>query len=113
MKLKLTKAEMIELDVIMDVVIEDVTLKQEGSILHLLLIAIFERFHLQIITRLLILRNRYNFTIEPATALAFLLYFKNANLNPEKFADNLILKLINQIHQKYGNKNCISHDLLA
>jgi len=105
MKLKLTKAEMQELELIIDNALDNLVVKQDGTIEMLLIQVIFEKFYAFIVKKLFILKKHYTFDMDAIYAFSFLLFFKNATLNPKKFSDNLILKLINQIQKKYGIQN--------
>ena len=99
MKLKLTKAEMQALEAWLSIVVSSGT---PNGLRNKLLVAIMIKFYEKVAKSLVSTKKNYTMKLDDATCIAFVLLFLPAHFNPVHFADNLMLKLINQFQQHYA-----------
>ena len=100
MKLKLTKAEMQAFEQVLS---EYLDVVKPSTITEKLLVAILVKLYQKIAKALVVLQPKYSLKLDDVTALAIAAEFIQWQLTPADFTDNLLLKLVNKIHQHYSS----------
>lgn len=98
MSIKLTKAEVQALELLLGQLIQFTHVDMGDK----LLICILTAFYKRLVVKLLDIKPRYSIKMDEQTELAFFVYFDGEDCDPTNFTDNLVKKISDQIQKKYA-----------
>jgi hypothetical protein len=101
MKIKLTKSELMALyTVFHSLVFQGNPTTMEIRLLQAILMGIYKKLH----NKMVEVKKEYTLSLNVSEAISFWLFFNRCPLNQSElpFEVNLILKISNQIHQKFS-----------